>query len=41
MTHFESLQRGVIDLADLAYYASVMVFMLLAAHLVLDNRKSA
>jgi len=41
MPHFESLQRGVIDLRDLVYYASVIVFMICTAHVVLDNRKSA
>ena len=41
MPHYESVQRGVIDLRDLAYYASVIVFMLFATHLVLENRKSA
>jgi ABC-2 type transport system permease protein len=38
--HFESMQRGVIDLQDLAYYASVMVVMLVGAHLVLDSRRA-
>lgn len=41
MPHFQSMQRGVIDLRDVAYYLSVIVFMLFATHLVLDNRKSA
>ena len=41
MPHFESIQRGVLDLRDLAYFASMIVFMLLATHVVLDNRKSA
>ena len=41
MPHYDSIQRGVLDLRDLAYYASVIVFMLFAAHLVLENRKSA
>ncbi len=41
VTHFETLQRGVIDLRDVAYYVSVIVFMLVAANVVLDNRKSA
>lgn len=41
MPHFESIQRGVVDLRDLVYYASVMGFMLFATHLVLDNRKAA
>lgn len=39
MPHFESLQRGVIDLRDIVYYASVMIFMLAATHIVLDGRK--
>jgi ABC-2 type transport system permease protein len=41
MPHFESMQRGVLDVRDLAYYASVIVFMFFATHIVLDNRKSA
>ncbi len=39
--HFNALCRGIIDLADVAYYVSVMVFMLAAAHLVVDNRKAS
>ncbi len=38
MPHFEALQRGVIDLRDLAYFASVMVFMLFATQVVLKNK---
>ena len=38
MPHFEALQRGVIDLRDLAYFASVMVFMLFATQTVLKNK---
>lgn len=41
MPHYESIQRGVVALRDLVYYASVIVFMLFATHLVLDNRKAA
>jgi len=41
LQHFNALCRGVLDLADVAYYASVMVFMLAAAHLVIDNRKAS
>ena len=41
MPHFESLQRGVIDVRDVVYYVSMMVFMILATQVVLDNRKSA
>jgi len=39
--HFEALRRGVVDLRDVAYYASVIVFMLFATHVVVENRKSA
>lgn len=39
ITHFESLQRGVIDLRDLAYFASVIGFMLFATHVVIESRK--
>ena len=41
MPHFESIQRGVLDLRDIAYYLSVMAFMIFATHLVIENRKSA
>lgn len=41
MQHFDAMQRGVIDLADIAYYIGVMVFMLAAAHVVTDNRKAS
>lgn len=41
MPHFESIQRGVVDLRDILYYASVMIFMLCATHTVIQNRKAA
>jgi ABC-2 type transport system permease protein len=41
MPHFEAIQRGVIDLRNLVYFASVMIFMLFATFLVLNNRKAA
>lgn len=41
MPHFDSIQRGVVDLRDIAYYFSIMVFMIFATHVVLENRKSA
>jgi ABC-2 type transport system permease protein len=41
MPHYESVQRGVLDIRDLGYYASVMIFMIAATHVVLENRKSA
>ena len=41
MTHFYALQRGVIDLAAVAYYGSVMLFASVAALVALDNRKAS
>lgn len=41
MPHFESMQKGVIDLRDIGYFLSVVIFMLFATNVVLDNRKSA
>ena len=34
MRHFDALCRGVVDLADVGYYAGVIVFMLAAAQVV-------
>lgn len=39
-SHYEQLQRGIIDVRDLLYFVSVMAFMLLATHVALNNRKS-
>jgi len=41
MPHYESIQRGVLDLRDIGYYISVIVVMLFATHLTLQNRQSA
>jgi ABC-2 type transport system permease protein len=41
MPHFESVQRGVIDIRDVAYYVSVVVFMMFTTHVVLESRKQA
>ena len=41
MPHYEAVQRGVVALRDLVYYVSVIMFMLFATHLVLENRKAA
>ncbi len=41
MTHFYGLQRGVIDLSAIAYYASVMLFASAASLVALDNRKAS
>lgn len=38
MPHFETLQRGVIDLRDWIYFASVIVFMLFSTQVVLKNK---
>jgi ABC-2 type transport system permease protein len=40
ITHFESIQRGVIDTRDIVYYASVIFFMLFANTAVLTMRKA-
>jgi ABC-2 type transport system permease protein len=41
MPHFVSISRGVVDIRDIAYYLSVMVFMAFITHIVIENRKSA
>ncbi len=38
VTHFEALQRGVLDARDLLYFVSVIVFMLFTTQVVLRNR---
>jgi ABC-2 type transport system permease protein len=38
ITHFEALQRGVVDVRDLLYFASVIGFMLAATQTVLRQR---
>ncbi len=38
MPHYDALQRGVVDLRDLVYFASVIVFMLFATQVVLKNK---
>ncbi|MDI6774461.1 MAG: ABC transporter permease [Verrucomicrobiota bacterium] len=38
--HFDSIQRGVLDIRDLGYYASVILVMLMATRLTLQNRKT-
>ncbi|HOW96171.1 MAG TPA: ABC transporter permease [Kiritimatiellia bacterium] len=40
MPHFDTLQRGVLDLRDFAYFASVIGFMLLATTLVVRGQTS-
>jgi ABC-2 type transport system permease protein len=41
MPHFESIHRGVLDLRDIVYFFSVLVVMLYATHVALENRRTA
>ena len=41
LTHFEALQRGVADVADIVFYVCVAVFFLAAAKTVTDGRRGA
>lgn len=41
ITHFDSIQRGVIDSRDVLYYASVMFFMLFVNTAVLNMRRAS
>ena len=41
LTHFESLQRGVVDAADIGFYLGAIVFFLAAAKTVTDGRRGA
>jgi ABC-2 type transport system permease protein len=40
LSHFMSMERGVIDLRDLAYFISVIFFMLFVNGVVIQNRRS-
>lgn len=40
LTHYESLQRGVIDTRDLVYAASIIIFCLFTTSVILRNRRS-
>ena len=40
LTHFESIQKGVIDLRDLLYFAMLIAFFLLATAIALELRKA-
>ena len=41
LTHFESMQRGVVDFADIGYYVGLAVFMVAAAKAVTDGRRGS
>lgn len=38
LNHYETLQRGVVDLRDVIYFASVVAFMMLATDVVVTGR---
>ena len=38
MSHFDTLQRGILDFRDLVYFASVMGFMLFCTQVVLEHK---
>ena len=40
MTHFDSIQRGVLDLRDIIFFLSVIFFFLFATHAVLLARRA-
>ena len=39
-SHFESIQRGVINLSDFVYFISIMAFSLLAGVIIVDRKKA-
>lgn len=41
MPHYETFQRGVVDVRALLYFGSVIAVMTFGTHLVLDNRRAA
>lgn len=41
LTHFEAISRGVLDVRDLLYFLSVIVFWLIANVIVIDMKKAA
>jgi len=41
LSHFESMRRAVVDLADIGYYVGTIVFFLAAAKTVTDGRRGA
>lgn len=38
--HFEAIQRGVVNLADFVYFASIIIFSLLAGVIIIDRKKA-
>jgi len=41
LTHFDSMQRGVVDFSDIGYYIGLAVFMVAAAKSVIDGRRGS
>lgn len=41
LSHFFSIERGVLDIRDLIYYFSVITFMLFATAIIIQNRKTS
>ena len=41
MPHFQSMERGILDLRDIFYYTSVIFFMLFSNGVVLQNRRAS
>jgi len=40
MTHFESFQRGVLDLRDVIFFASVIGFALFTTGVIIRNQRA-
>jgi ABC-2 type transport system permease protein len=40
MTHFEAIQRGVLDTRDLVFFASLMLFALFATSVILKTKRA-
>ena len=41
LTHYQAIQRGVLDIRDFVYFLSIMAFMLFANGVVLHNRRTS
>jgi ABC-2 type transport system permease protein len=40
MPHYDAMYKGLLNLSGIAYYVSIITFMVAATHLVLNSRKS-
>jgi ABC-2 type transport system permease protein len=41
LTHFTAISRGIIDLRDILYFFSLILFMLFVNGIVILNRRTA